>query len=69
MADHPEIDLLAMLSASERQIAGFLAAGLSVSEISKRLSISYHQVAETSKQIKRQMNVSTIAELRNLISS
>lgn len=69
MAEHPETDPLAVLSASEREIAGFLADGLSVSEISKRLSLSYHQVAETSKQIKRLLNVSTIAEMRNLISS
>jgi len=69
MATPAENNPLDVLSTNERQIAGFLLEGMSVSEISKRLSISYHEVAETSKQIKRLLNVSTIAEMRNLISS
>lgn len=68
MAEHSETDPLAVLSTSEREIAGFLADGLSVSEISKRLSLSYHQVAETSKQIKHKLNVVNVAAIKNLIA-
>ncbi len=67
MADKPGLTtLLDSLSASEREIAGFLIAGMNTSEIAKRLSISYGEVAETSKTLRLKLGVANVAELRQL---
>ena len=67
MADTPGITiLLEGLSASEREIAGFLIAGMNTSEIAKRLSLRYNEVAEASKAIRQKLGVSNVDELRQL---
>jgi len=54
------------LSTREFEIFCLLAEGLNISEISKRLSLSYKTVANYSTQIKNKLNVSTAAELARL---
>ncbi len=60
--------LLDVLSVTERQIAELLLAGMNSSEISKRLSVSFHQVAETSKLIRQKFGVTSVTELRDLFA-
>jgi DNA-binding CsgD family transcriptional regulator len=67
MADRPGLTtLLDSLSASEREIAGYLIGGMNSSEIAKRLSLSYHEVAETSKSLRQKLGVASVVELREL---
>jgi len=67
MVDTPGITtLLESLSATEREIAGFLIAGMNTSEIAKRLSLRYQEVAETSKSLRQKLGVSNVDELRQL---
>ena len=54
------------LSTREFEIFCLLAEGLSTSEISNRLSLSYKTVANYSTQIKSKLEVSTPAELARL---
>jgi DNA-binding CsgD family transcriptional regulator len=67
MADTPGITtLLEGLSATEREMAGFLIAGMNTSEIAKRLSLRYHEVAEASKSLRQKLGVSNVDELRQV---
>lgn len=66
MAERSNNNPLDVFSGIERQIADYLVAGMNSSEISKRLSISYQSVAETSRLIKQKLNVSTVTDLRKL---
>lgn len=67
MADTPGITtLLDGLTATEREIAGFLIAGMNTSEIAKRLSLSYREVAEASKSLRQKLGVSNVDELRQM---
>lgn len=54
------------LSTREFEIFCLLAEGLNVSEIAKRLSLSYKTVANYSTQVKNKLQVSTVAELARL---
>ena len=54
------------LSTREFEIFCLLAEGLSTSEISKRLSLSYKTIANYATQIKSKLEVSTPAELARL---
>ncbi|MGH8656874.1 MAG: response regulator [Gammaproteobacteria bacterium] len=57
---------LEALSAREFEIFCFLAQGLGVNQIAKRLSLSYKTVANYSTQIKNKLEVNTVAELTRL---
>lgn len=59
-------DPLAVLSEQERRIAELLIAGQNTSEIAKRLSLGYRQVADLALQIRARLGVSSLAELRAL---
>ncbi|MCB1748729.1 MAG: response regulator transcription factor [Gammaproteobacteria bacterium] len=54
------------LSTREFEICCLLAEGLSVNEISQRLSLSYKTIANYSTQIKSKLEVGTAAELARL---
>ena len=54
------------LSTREFEICCLLAEGLSVNEISQRLSLSYKTIANYSTQIKAKLEVGTAAELARL---
>ena len=67
MVDTPGITtLLESLSVTEREIAGLLIAGMNTSEITKRLSLRYHEVAEASKSLRQKLGVSNVDELRQV---
>ena len=68
MSAHIDDDRLQLLSGTERQIADYLLAGMSSSEISKRMSLSYHLVAETSKRIRQKLGVASVSELKTLLT-
>ena len=51
------------LTEREMEILRLLAEGYKTSEISKYLSLSYAEVADSSVKIKRKLKVETIAEL------
>ncbi|MGH8602490.1 MAG: response regulator [Gammaproteobacteria bacterium] len=54
---------LEVLTAREFEIFCLLAQGLGVNQIAKRLSLSYKTIANYSTQIKRKLEVTTLAEL------
>ena len=54
------------LDSEERRIADMLIAGMNTSEIAKRLSLSYHAVAETAKTIRGKLGVANLGGLRRL---
>lgn len=68
MSAHRDDDPQQLLSGTERQIADYLVAGMNSSEISKRMSLSYHLVAETSKRIRQKLGVASVTELKTLLS-
>jgi DNA-binding NarL/FixJ family response regulator len=57
---------LSNLSTREFEIFCMLAEGLNVTEIARRLSLSYKTVANYSSQIKHKLEVDTVAELARL---
>lgn len=57
---------LASLSEQEQQILAMLVQGMNTSEISKRLSISYREVADMNNLIKIKLDVKSVDELRQV---
>ena len=55
------------LSAQEQQILEMLLQGMNTSEISKRLSISYREVADMNNLIKIKLDVKSVDELRQIL--
>ena len=55
------------LSAQEQQILEMLLQGMNTSEISKRLSISYREVADMNNLIKIKLDVKSVDELRQVL--
>jgi DNA-binding CsgD family transcriptional regulator len=55
------------LSAQEQQILEMLLQGMNTSEISKRLSISYREVADMNNLIKIKLDVKSVDELRQVV--
>ena len=58
--------LLTSLSTREFQIFCFIAEGLDINEIAKRLSLGYKTVSNYSSQIKTKLNCRTAAEIARL---
>jgi DNA-binding CsgD family transcriptional regulator len=59
-------DILDNLNEKEKLILKLMVEGLRTSEISKFLSLSYHDTAELSRTVKQKLNVSTVVELKNI---
>lgn len=55
--------LIQSLTEKENEIFQFLLQGMNASEISKRLSMSYHDTAEVNRSIKEKLNISKISDL------
>ena len=59
-------EILNKLDEKEKLIFSLMAEGYRTSEISKMLSMSYHDVAEKSRMVKEKLRVTTVLELKNI---
>jgi DNA-binding CsgD family transcriptional regulator len=59
-------ELMGQLTAKEIELLQLLVQGMNTSEISKLLSMSYHEVAEINQNIKRKLKVSSVKEMIKL---
>ena len=59
-------DILNNLNEKEKLIFSLMAEGYRVSEISKLLTMSYHETAEKCRTVKEKLKVSTLLELKNI---
>ena len=68
MADTIE-ELIGKLNPREIESLHLLAAGMNTSEISKYLSMSYHEAAEINQTIKRKLNISSVNDIAKLLNN
>ena len=55
--------LMQSLTEKGIEIFQFLSQGMNTSEISKLLSMSYHDTAEINRSVKEKLNISSISDL------
>ena len=61
---HKDENFLEKLSKKEFELYTLLAQGMNTSEISKYLSMSYHDVAKINLAIKQKLNISSVKEIK-----
>ena len=61
---HKEENFLEKLSKKEFELFSLLTQGMNTSEISKYLSMSYHDVAKINLAIKQKLNISSVEDIK-----